>query len=1049
MRYQSASELAADLRRFTEDRPILARRASSAEQAWRWCRRNPAVASLVSAVVLVSVIGATVAGIIARQQQRTAHNLTNTLEKQERTSKELEQTLGEKDRTAKELDKTLGDLTARQKDLLGQQDFTRRLLHVSRINQAQAALNDGRIPRVMELLRETTPKAGEPDLRGWEWHYLNGLFRPDREVVLANADDPPADQVDRGFVPVNQGFVSPTGLRTTFSLSHTGERVLVDRLVADGQYFEVMETLTGRLIGRVPRTGFFPGIRAESGRAQAATQWVFSADGKHLLVFLFKGQGTAEDPRTRNMEASRLWNVDTGEAISIPARLAEAVNLSTRAILGPDAASLTWLRLPPSPVSFFSGPVEVVCCRWDRASGEIAESKPFPIGRDTGWPALTPDGATVFWLEQRVLGKGKQGSINPDERIPPVAMQSPWFECWDVTTVEKPVPRFEPRRLPPLAAWSGASAYANFPTFDYSANMVAYRPGPDEVIVYRIADGEEYARFPLTGILAMPPEPLNPRTQQFFVVSDDGNRVVVRTGYQIIVNEKTAKGIVSRRFLAADPGKTSAVYGAGLKLLADRKTFVDLLAVPRVRIWDVSRDRTEAGPVDNPSVGRSVERDGQQFRAVQTDDGRFVLEWPVKGQSDSRPIVVRERDKEIGREPNPPQYARLSAFTLADGHRLFIQYESFGGHSWRLYDIDRGLRQIDGGSGTVSRPEGVPYLIEQTDRGFVSTVLPVVPSFNLRDGRTGDVVRTVQLPEREVHFCGFDPTGQTYLVQSIKVQSIKQWNLVPRPRRVLSTAELAVAGSPFGINPLFDRNTPSFGGREAVPGAFGVQFFPDTIRVHLYETATGKERWSKDIVVERAIAVARVARFSPDGKRILVRFAAATPGPSGPPRIQDRLWVALPDGTVERDFVVEVPLNFSRAPLDDFLCSPDGRHVAVACRGEVLIWDLDTGKLRHRLTGHNGRGISIVYNADGSRLFTRDGSGENNRVTPLGDLVGGVPNETLRVHVWDMATGGELLTLTTPGGFLIPRLEFTGEKLYMRTGPGGGDLVFDGTPVKP
>jgi serine/threonine protein kinase len=52
-RYQTAGELAEDLRRFLEDRPVKARRASAAEQAWRWCRRNPAVASLAATVALL------------------------------------------------------------------------------------------------------------------------------------------------------------------------------------------------------------------------------------------------------------------------------------------------------------------------------------------------------------------------------------------------------------------------------------------------------------------------------------------------------------------------------------------------------------------------------------------------------------------------------------------------------------------------------------------------------------------------------------------------------------------------------------------------------------------------------------------------------------------------------------------------------------------------------------------------------------------------------------------------------------------------------------
>ena len=49
-RYASASELADDLRRFVDDEPIQARRASIAERLARWGRRNPAVASLAAAV---------------------------------------------------------------------------------------------------------------------------------------------------------------------------------------------------------------------------------------------------------------------------------------------------------------------------------------------------------------------------------------------------------------------------------------------------------------------------------------------------------------------------------------------------------------------------------------------------------------------------------------------------------------------------------------------------------------------------------------------------------------------------------------------------------------------------------------------------------------------------------------------------------------------------------------------------------------------------------------------------------------------------------------
>ena len=67
-RYGTAGELANDLRRFLEDRPVLARRATAAEQFVRWARRNPVVASLSGATVTLL---ATVAVVLAVGQYRT------------------------------------------------------------------------------------------------------------------------------------------------------------------------------------------------------------------------------------------------------------------------------------------------------------------------------------------------------------------------------------------------------------------------------------------------------------------------------------------------------------------------------------------------------------------------------------------------------------------------------------------------------------------------------------------------------------------------------------------------------------------------------------------------------------------------------------------------------------------------------------------------------------------------------------------------------------------------------------------------------------------
>jgi tetratricopeptide (TPR) repeat protein len=69
-RYASAEALGEDLERFLDGRPIRARRVSPAERAWRWARRNPAVAGLlgaVAALLIAGLIGSTWAAVHCRR----------------------------------------------------------------------------------------------------------------------------------------------------------------------------------------------------------------------------------------------------------------------------------------------------------------------------------------------------------------------------------------------------------------------------------------------------------------------------------------------------------------------------------------------------------------------------------------------------------------------------------------------------------------------------------------------------------------------------------------------------------------------------------------------------------------------------------------------------------------------------------------------------------------------------------------------------------------------------------------------------------------------
>jgi serine/threonine-protein kinase len=75
-RYASAADLAEDLRRFLENRPIKARRISTVERLRRWCRRNPTQASLAASVLALLIVIAAGASLTAVHFQQLADKET-------------------------------------------------------------------------------------------------------------------------------------------------------------------------------------------------------------------------------------------------------------------------------------------------------------------------------------------------------------------------------------------------------------------------------------------------------------------------------------------------------------------------------------------------------------------------------------------------------------------------------------------------------------------------------------------------------------------------------------------------------------------------------------------------------------------------------------------------------------------------------------------------------------------------------------------------------------------------------------------------------------
>ncbi len=150
-RYTTAAEFAEDLRRHLRGEPIQARPITRAARAWRWSRRNPVVAGLLMAVLLLSLCVAVSAVLFAFRE--TTHR-----QQAEATAKEA----------------------------LWQQ-------YISDMHTAMAAWEDSNVGRTLELLERHRPQPGEPDLRGFEWHYLWRQCHDDRLLLTINETDEVAD----------------------------------------------------------------------------------------------------------------------------------------------------------------------------------------------------------------------------------------------------------------------------------------------------------------------------------------------------------------------------------------------------------------------------------------------------------------------------------------------------------------------------------------------------------------------------------------------------------------------------------------------------------------------------------------------------------------------------------------------------------------------------------------------------------------------------------------------------------------------------------------